>query len=135
MKLQEQYNRLFKGKPRSNDSSLLKENKLVDTGNVKQLKIKEKSYIFEVKIISFFNQLNKNNKYEIIFFDPPFSETFFIEELKLLKNSNAYNDNHIIVIHREKNSKDDLSGIMNIITIKKYGRSKMIFGNFNLDIV
>ena len=30
MKLQEQYNRLFKGKPRSNDSSLLKENKLVD---------------------------------------------------------------------------------------------------------
>jgi 16S rRNA (guanine966-N2)-methyltransferase len=103
--------------------------------NIEQLKIKEKSYIFEVKIISFFNQLNKNNKYEIIFFDPPFSETFFIEELKLLKNSNAYNDNHIIVIHREKNSKDDLSGIMNIITIKKYGRSKMIFGNFNLDIV
>ena len=30
--------------------------------------------------------------------------------------------------------KDELSGIMNIVMTKNYGRSKVIFGNFNLDI-
>jgi hypothetical protein len=49
MKLQEQYKRLFKGKPRSNDSRLLKENKLVDVA----LKVADKmSYEQLEKLIS-----------------------------------------------------------------------------------
>jgi hypothetical protein len=49
MKLQEQYKRLFKGKPRSNDSRLLKENKLVDVA----LKLADKmSYQQLEKLIS-----------------------------------------------------------------------------------
>ena len=41
-------------------------------------------------------------KFNIIFFDPPFSDSNFIENLKLLKKFKLYSDNHIIIIHREK---------------------------------
>ena len=102
--------------------------------NIEQLKIEKKSKVYETKIISFLNRLNKNEKYEVIFFDPPFSENFYIEELKIIKNSNICKKKHIIIIHRENKSKDNLSPKMNIIMTKKYGRSKIIFGNFNSSI-
>ena len=103
--------------------------------NIEQLKIEKKSKIFETKIISFCKNLNKDNKFDIIFLDPPFSENFFIEDLKIIKDLNIYKDNHLVVIHRESKSKDDLSDIINILITKKYGRSKILFGNFNEDIV
>jgi len=102
--------------------------------NINHLKIEDKSEVFGTKIISFFNHWAKKDKFEIIFFDPPFAENFFIEELKIIKNSNIFSKNHLIIIHREEKSKDDLLGIINIVMTKKYGRSKVIFGNFNLNI-
>ena len=96
--------------------------------NIEQLKIEKKSKIFETKIISFCKNSNKDNKFDIIFLDPPFSENFFIQDLKIIKNLNIYKDNHLIVIHRESRSNDNLSGIINILIAKKYGRSKIIFG-------
>ena len=39
-----------------------------------------------------------------------------------------YKTKHIIIIHREKNSKDDINNLINIIDSKQYGRSKIIFG-------
>jgi 16S rRNA (guanine966-N2)-methyltransferase len=102
--------------------------------NIDQLKIGKKTKVFATKISLFLNQLGKNDKYEIIFFDPPFSEKFFIDELKAIKNLNICRREHLIVIHRDTKSEDDLSGIMNIVVTKKYGRSKVIFGNFNSSI-
>ena len=101
--------------------------------NIKLLKIEKESRIFEKKVIFFFNQFSKNEKFQIIFFDTTFSENFFIDELKMMKKSNICEKKHIIIIHREKKSKDDLSDIMNISMVKNYGRSKVIFGYFNLD--
>jgi 16S rRNA (guanine966-N2)-methyltransferase len=97
--------------------------------NIEQLNIKNKSRIFEAKIISFLNQINKDEKYDVLFLDPPFSENFFIKELKIIKDSNICQKNHLIIIHREEKTKDDLSGLMNIFMIKKYGRSKVLFGS------
>ena len=102
--------------------------------NIDHLKIENKSEVVGTKIISFVNQLNKKNKFEIIFFDPPFAENFFIEELKIIKNANICSKNHLIIIHREEKSKDDFLEVMKIVMTKKYGRSKVIFGNFNLNI-
>jgi len=102
--------------------------------NIDHLKIENKSEVVGTKIISFVNQLNKKKKFEIIFFDPPFAENFFIEELKIIKNANICSKNHLIIIHREEKSKDDFLEVMKIVMTKKYGRSKVIFGNFNLNI-
>ena len=101
--------------------------------NIRHLKIEKKSKVFETKIITFLKQLNKKTKYEIIFFDPPFSENLFIEELKIIKKSNLYKENHLIIIHRESKTKDNFSNIIDITVTKQYGRSKILFGYFNLD--
>jgi 16S rRNA (guanine966-N2)-methyltransferase len=98
--------------------------------NINNLKIENQSEILATKIVQFFNKLNKKEKFEIIFSDPPFAEDFFIEELKIIKDSQIYKKDHLIIIHREEKSKDNLEKIINILLTKKYGRSKIIFGNF-----
>ena len=99
--------------------------------NIESLKIKTKCTVIESKIASFLSKINKKIKYEIIFFDPPFAESYFIEELKIIKKLDIYSTNHLIIIHREENTEDKLSELLNILMIKKYGRSKIIFTNFN----
>ena len=102
--------------------------------NLRNLKIENQTEVFSEKIISFFSKLRNEDKFEIIFLDPPFAENFFIEELKIIKNANICSKNHLIIIHREEKSKDDFLEVMKIVMTKKYGRSKVIFGNFNLNI-
>jgi len=102
--------------------------------NLEQLKIVKKTRVFENRVITFFNQLRENDKYEIIFFDPPFSENFFIDELKMIKKYNIFNKNHLIIIHREAKSKDNLAELVDVIITKKYGRSKLLFANFKTNI-
>ena len=102
--------------------------------NIEHLKIEGKINIFETKISSFLSKIDKKKKFEIFFFDPPFTQDFFIEELKIIKNNNIYTKNHIIIIHREKKSKDDLKDIIDVVFTKTYGRSRIIFGNFNSNI-
>ena len=86
--------------------------------------------MFSGKIILFFNKLNNKDKFDIIFLDPPFAEDFFIDELRTIKDSTIYKQKHLIIIHREKESKDQLDKTINILLIKDYGRSKLIFGTF-----
>ncbi len=74
---------------------------------------------------------NSNEKYDIFFFDPPFLDETFLINLDLIKKKKIYKNKHIIIIHREKNSKDELDGLMDILITKQYGRSKIIFGMFN----
>ena len=50
--------------------------------NLENLKIEEKSVVFNEKTNSFFNKQNNESKFEIIFFDPPFAESFFLNELR-----------------------------------------------------
>ena len=39
-----------------------------------------------------------------------------------------FENNHIVIIHREKNSNDNFENILNVLFSKNYGRSKIIFG-------
>ena len=76
--------------------------------------------------------LKKNifGKFNIFFLDPPFKEKKFTQNLKLIKQKKIFTDNHIIVIHRERKTKDNFENLIKIINIKEYGRSKIIFGSF-----
>jgi len=98
--------------------------------NLNNLDIKKQSEIFNKKTTSFFNKFNIKNKFDFFFFDPPFAENFFIDELKTIKELKIYKKKHLIIIHREMRSKDDLNKIINVLLIKNYGRSKIIFGTF-----
>ena len=70
-------------------------------------------------------------KYNIFFFDPPFLDKTFIQNLELIKKNRIYEDKHIVIIHREKKTHDILDKFIDSIIIKNYGRSKIIFGIFN----
>jgi 16S rRNA (guanine966-N2)-methyltransferase len=98
--------------------------------NLTQLSITKKTKILNNKIETILKN-NSKEKFNIFFFDPPFKDKDFIKNLHFIKKNKMYKTKHIIIIHREKNSKDDINNLINIIDSKQYGRSKIIFGLFN----
>ncbi len=97
--------------------------------NLASFSIEEKALMINDKNENYLN-INKKDKFDIIFLDPPFADNKFINEIKLIKKNKIYSKNHLIIIHRESKSYDDLSGILKPLVIKKYSRSKIIFGKF-----
>ncbi len=94
--------------------------------NIKKLNIENKTEIIEENVSSYIEHTKK--KFDIIFLDPPFAENFFINDLKNIKKSKIINNNHLVIVHREKKSKDELDEVMTILLSKNYGRSKILFG-------
>ncbi len=74
--------------------------------------------------------LDKHKKFNIFFFDPPYMMSNFTESLKFIKNKCIHENDHIVVIHREKKREEILDQHLKQIIEKKYGRSKIIFGMF-----
>ena len=97
--------------------------------NLLTLSINDKAKIINGKVIDFLNE-KQPEKFDIFFLDPPFSDDSFIEELKLIKTKKIYKNNHIIIIHRDKKTKDNLEDIIHPLITKQYGRSKIIFAKF-----
>ena len=97
--------------------------------NIDNLKQQNYSNIIEKDIFAEKTLKLLNNKFEIIFMDPPYKEKKLavllntIIQLKLLK------DNGIIIIHRHKKEEDIFPNKFNIVLKKNYGISKIIFGN------
>ena len=97
--------------------------------NIKDLNCENKAKIIS-KNIFYIKSLNlfEEEKFEIIFLDPPYKEKRLnnllddIISLKLLKN------NGIIIIHRHKKEKEIYPKNFNILKIKTYGISKIVFG-------
>ena len=104
-----------------NASNILKE-------NLKKLSIFQKSKVFTDKIENVLSRLEE--KFNIFFFDPPFADENYFLNLELIKNRKIFEENHIVIIHREKKSKENFGNILHIIETKQYGRSKIFFGNF-----
>ena len=97
--------------------------------NLLNLSINEKSLVLFSEIDSFLNKA-KSEKFDIIFLDPPFAHNTFIRDLKMIKEKNIFKKNHLIIIHRENKSEEHLSKILDLLLVRKYGRSKLIFGKF-----
>ncbi len=97
--------------------------------NLIQLGINKNANVVVDEIKNFLKE-KISEKFEIIFLDPPFAENNYVKELELIKKKRIYKNDHIIIIHREKKSSDNLKKIINPLIIKKYSRSKVIFGKF-----
>jgi len=70
-----------------------------------------------------------NNKFDIIFMDPPYKEKKLSFLLNAITELELLNTNGIIIIHRHKKEEDHLPKEFNLILEKNYGISKIIFGN------
>ena len=99
---------------------VLKKN-LGNLKNSKNYEIVEKD-IYNVNTFS-----SLNNKFEIIFLDPPYKD----KNLKLLLDrimiNNLLNKRGIIILHRHKNEREIFPNSFKIIEEKKYGISKILF--------
>ena len=91
------------------------------------LSIKNQATAFNNEIIQFLDK-KKFKKFDIIFLDPPYKDENFLENLQIIQKLKIYKKNHLIIIHRERKTIEDLSRSIKPIIIKNYGRSKIIFG-------
>lgn len=98
--------------------------------NLINLNIEAKSTLYQKDTFAFLKNLKKDDKYNMIFLDPPFAEKYFLEDLKLIKNYKIFKKDHLIIIHRDVKSVDDIKNELNVLFTREYGRSKIIFGTF-----
>ena len=71
-----------------------------------------------------------NFAFDIIFCDPPFASNDIENLVKLIYTNKLLAKNGVLIIHRKKNSKDNLPNYFNLIDKRIYGLSKIIYGNF-----
>ncbi|MDB9744723.1 16S rRNA (guanine(966)-N(2))-methyltransferase RsmD [Pelagibacteraceae bacterium] len=98
--------------------------------NIIHLGVSNNATINNTKVENFLKN-NKKKKFSIFFFDPPFSDKKFIQDLNLIKENKIYEAKHIIIIHRERESEDNFHNSLKMVATKQYGRSKILFGALN----
>ena len=98
--------------------------------NLSRLSILNNVLVIKNEVQSTLSNLNKK-KYNIFFFDPPFEDLEFYNNLQFIKLNELYDTNHIVIIHRENKASENFEKYFHVILEKKYGRSKIVFGNFN----
>ena len=100
--------------------SILKKN-LLKLKKIKNYKVIEKN--------AFENETYKklNDKFDIIFLDPPYKEKNLEGIFKNILSENILNDNGVIILHRHKKTNDIFPSEFKILEEKKYGISKIIF--------
>ncbi len=108
-----------------------KDEKVAETlkKNLLDLELIEKTLVIIDGIDNFLKNV-QSKKFNIIFLDPPFADKNFIDLLKIIKKKKIYKNNHLIIIHRDKKSKESFDHILKTHIIKQYGRSKIIFASF-----
>ena len=98
--------------------------------NIINLKYQNSTSVIEKDIFHQLNFENFKNKFNIIFMDPPYKEKNLSHLLIKIFESNILDKEGILIIHRHKKEKDNFPNEFNIIEEKKYGISKIVFGNY-----
>ena len=99
--------------------------------NITSLNFNKESLIFEKDILKNLNFKNFNEKFNIIFADPPYKEKNLNLLLLKILDAEILDNQGIIIIHRQKNDIDNFPKEFKIIEEKIYGISRVIFGKFN----
>ena len=95
--------------------------------NVSSMNIQKKIKIIEKNIFDERSLESLNQKFEIIFIDPPFKEKKLNFLLKKIYKLKILEKNGLIIIHRQKKEKDKFPEEYKVIKEKTYGISKLIF--------
>jgi len=99
--------------------------------NIAKLKVKKNSTVICSDV---FNLVEKKNifklKFDLVFCDPPFQDDTVTELIEKIFNSNLIQKNGIIILHRNKKTKEKLADYFKIIDERIYGMSKIIFAKF-----
>jgi len=97
--------------------------------NIDNLNQQNQTKVIEKDIFSKNTLKLLNDRFHIIFMDPPYKEKKLSFLLNVIAESKLLNTSGILIIHRHIKDEDDLPKEFNLILEKKYGISKIIFGN------
>jgi len=97
--------------------------------NIDNLNLQNQTKVIEKNIFSENTLKLLNDKFDIIFMDPPYKEKKLSFLLNTITELKLLNTGGIIIIHRHKKEEDDLPKKFKLILEKNYGISKIIFGN------
>ena len=97
--------------------------------NIDNLNQQNQTKVIEKDIFSENTLKLLNDKFDIIFMDPPYKEKKLFFLLNAITVLELLNNGGVIIIHRHKKEEDDLPKEFNLILEKNYGISKIIFVN------
>ena len=93
------------------------------------LKAQKKSKIIEKNCFNYFNFQNKiEEKFNLIFVDPPYKEEKINIIINTIKEKKILTQNGIFIIHRHKKDKIDITENLKILDERTYGISKITIG-------
>ena len=99
--------------------------------NIKKLGLENKIKIFTDDVFKIIKENDLlNSKFNLIFCDPPFRNSHIKVLFDLLLENKILKKDGIIILHRNKNFKEDLPDYFKIIDERSYGVSKIVFGRF-----
>ena len=99
--------------------------------NIKNIKQQKFSTILEKDIFATNTLKVFDNKFDIIFMDPPYKEKKLVNLLNTIIELQLLKDSGVIIIHRHRKEEDKFPTEFNLIMEKNYGISKIIFGTYN----
>ena len=97
--------------------------------NIKSLNGEKKCKIIQENCFNYLRNNNKNEKFQIIFIDPPFKEKNINILIDLIKEQKFLGEHGIIIIHRHKNDITEIPNNLKILENRSYGISKIIIAN------
>ena len=97
--------------------------------NIDNLNQQNHSEVVEKNIFSENTLKLLNDKFDIIFMDPPYKEKKLFILLNIITKLKLLNTDGVIIIHRHKKEEEDFPKEFNLILEKNYGISKIIFGD------
>ena len=99
--------------------------------NIKKLGLENKIKIFTDDVFKIIKENDLlNSKFNLIFCDPPFRNSNIKVLFDLLFENKILKKDGIIILHRNKNFKEELPDYFKIIDERSYGVSKIVFGRF-----
>jgi len=93
--------------------------------NINELNLEDKSKAIN-EDVSIFLEGYGGEKFDLIFLDPPYKNRDYLKIFDLIKKKNLFNQNHLLICHRELNEPEIKLDFKKTL-IKKYGRSIIYF--------
>ena len=100
--------------------------------NLQKTKLEEKAKVIRNDYIKALHELREQNKFDIIFIDPPYAGDIAVEAVENIIDLDLLSDDGIIILETddEKRELKNLEKInVNVYDLRKYGRVKLIFLN------
>ena len=99
--------------------------------NLEKTKLKDKAVVINEDYKKALRTLNTNEKFDIIFIDPPYKEDIAVDSIIEIIHESRLKENGIMIIETDEIERDlrEINKIENIKIIdqRKYGRASLIF--------